>query len=215
MLANEELSSNPFDAARAGSCEDILTFLCDDVDIDEPNQHGNTMLMLAAWYGHADAVELLLQKGASPVYVNENGASVLQYGSGNSAVLKMLLETAAIAHINKQDDDGVTPLLRTTNILEGVFKELDLLQIPERILCVEALLKAGADIDVVTDKGRSALMNAAFIGDVRLVNAVLGGNPRLDLVCGAGKRAEDWASNEQVKSLVAVTPAPTPSSQAE
>ncbi|MBI6885116.1 ankyrin repeat domain-containing protein [Pseudomonas putida] len=202
MLANEELSSNPFDAARAGLCEDILTFLCDEVDIDEPNKQGNTMLMLAAWYGHEDAVELLLQKGASPTFINANGSSVLQYGSRNSKVLSLLLNTPAAEHINHQDDDGITPLIQATNIVEGVFKELDLALIPDRIVCVEALLAAGADINLASDKGRTALMNAAFIGDAHLVEALLLGNPDVGIVCAGGKRAVEWASSEKVAQML-------------
>lgn len=204
MLANEEFSSNPFDAARAGLCEDILAFVCDEVDIDEPNQHGNTMLMLAAFYGHADAVELLLQKGASPMATNHNGSSALQFGSRNPQVLRMLLDTTAIEHINHQDDDGITPLLRATNIREGVFSELDVSAIPERVECVRLLLQSGADIDLASDKGRTPLMNAAYIGDVDLVGTLLEGNPDLTRICKSGKRAREWASNDEVRSLLDV-----------
>jgi ankyrin repeat protein len=203
MLANEEFSSNPFEAARSGQCDGILTFLCDEVDIDEPNQHGNTMLMLAAFYGHADAVELLLQKGANPLCLNTNGSSVLQFGSRSSQILEMLLATGARKHINHQDDDGVTPLLRATNIREGVFNEIDHELIPDRVLCVRALLAAGADINIANDKGRTALMNAAYIGDVSLVTELLDGNPDVSLICSEGRRAQDWAANDAVKSLLA------------
>lgn len=202
MLANEEFSSNPFDAARAGLCEDILTFLCDAVDIDEPNQRGNTMLMLAAFHGHADAVELLLQKGANPMALNEDGATVLQFGSRYSTILKMLLHTRAIEHINHQDDDGITPLLRATNVREGVFNELNLELVPDRILCVSALITAGADLNLTSDKGRTALMNAAYVGDVDLVGTLLNAGPDLSVICGAGKRAREWASNDEVRSLL-------------
>lgn len=202
MLANEEFSSNPFDAARAGLCEDILTFLCDDVDIDEPNKHGNTMLMLAAFHGHADAVELLLQKGANPLALNENNSTVLQFGSRSSTVLSLLLSTNAIEHINHQDDDGITPLIRATNIREGVFNELDLAAIPERLVCVNMLLAAGADVDLASDKGRTALMNAAYVGDVDLVGTLLLAKPNLGMVCVAGKRAMEWALKDEIKSLL-------------
>lgn len=207
MLANEEFSSNPFDAARAGLCEDILTFLCDEVDIDEPNKHGNTMLMLAAFHGHADAVELLLQKGANPLAVNENNSTVLQFGSRNRAVLSLLLSTRAVEHINHQDDDGISPLIRATNIREGVFNELDLTAIPERLVCVNMLLGAGADVDLASDKGRTALMNAAYIGDVDLVGALLLAKPSIGMVCSAGKRAMEWAVKDEIKSLLSASAA--------
>lgn len=202
MLASEELSSNPFDAARSGVCEDILAFICDAVDIDEPNKHGNTMLMLAAFHGHADAVELLLQKGASPLAINHNGSCALQFGSRNKRVLTMLLDTPATAHIDHQDDDGITPLIRATNIREGVFNELDRDAIPERIECVNLLIAAGADVNIATDKGRTALMNAAYIGDVDLVGALLLAKPDLTVICKGGKRAMEWASNDEVRGLL-------------
>ena len=203
MLADEELSSNPFEAARAGLCDDILTFLCDEVNIDEPNKHGNTMLSLAAFHGRTDAVELLLQKGANPLALNDNGSSVLQYGARYVSILEMLLNTRAIEHINHQDDDGITPLLRATNIREGVFNELDHNAVPERLVCVSKLIAAGADVDLGSDKGRTALMNAAYIGNVDLVGAILLANPNTQMVCAAGKRAMEWASNEEVRALLA------------
>lgn len=202
MLASEEFSSNPFEAARAGLCEDILTFLCDEVDIDEPNKHGNTMLALAAFHGRTDAVELLLQKGANPQALNDNGSSVLQFGARYISILEMLLATTAIEHINHQDDDGITPLLRATNIREGVFNELDHAAIPERLVCVTRLIAAGADADLVSDKGRTALMNAAYIGNVELVGAILLAKPNTEIVCAAGKRAVEWASNDDVRALL-------------
>jgi ankyrin repeat protein len=201
MLAHEEHSSNPFDAARAGSCEDILTFLFDDTKIDEPNNKGNTMLMLAAWYGHAKAVEFLLLKGASPLHRNEDGACVLQFGSRNHDVLSLLLATEAVKDIDTQDYEGYTPLIQAANIYssETLLPGHDLSVIGERIKCIETLLKHGADVNIVTGQGRSALMVAASTNSVPFVQALLKGNANPSLVCRKGQRAIDLTTNAAVK----------------
>jgi ankyrin repeat protein len=204
MLAHEEHSSNPFDAARAGSCEDILTFLFDDTRIDEPNNQGNTMLMLAAWYGHAKAVEFLLMKGASPRHRNDDGACVLQFGSRNHDVLKLLLATEAAVDINSQDYEGYTPLTQATNIYSGetLTPGHDLSLVPERIKCIKTLIEHGANLDMVNQQGRSALMIAASTHSVAFVRAILAGSPNRDLVCRKGQRAIDLTTSSAVKIAI-------------
>lgn len=201
MLAHEEHSSNPFDAARAGSCEDILTFLFDDTQIDEPNNKGNTMLMLAAWYGHAKAVEFLLAKGANPCHRNDDGACVLQFGSRNHDVLSLLLATEAVKDIDAQDYEGYSPLIQAANIYsaETLTPGHDMSVVVERIKCIETLLKHGANIDVVTQQGRSALMIAASTNSVAFVRTILKGNPNKGMVCRKGQRAIDLTTNAAVK----------------
>ena len=56
--------------------------------------HGNTALHLAAWWGHADVVALLLSHGADPSIRNAGGQTALQMarGAGKDAAAGLLVQ---------------------------------------------------------------------------------------------------------------------------
>lgn len=45
------------------------------VDVDIPNEYGQTALMIACWYGHSDCVQFLLSYGASITILDNTGRS--------------------------------------------------------------------------------------------------------------------------------------------
>ncbi|MGF1429324.1 ankyrin repeat domain-containing protein [Kitasatospora sp. LaBMicrA B282] len=72
-----ELAGRIFDAARGGDTEALGAFLTAGAPADLTNDRGDTLLMLAAYHGHAAAVRLLLERGADPNRVNDRGQSPL------------------------------------------------------------------------------------------------------------------------------------------
>lgn len=71
-----ELASRLFDMARNGDAT-LLDYLNHGVDADLANEDGNTLLMLAAYNGHAELVGGLAEKGASIDKPNERGQTPL------------------------------------------------------------------------------------------------------------------------------------------
>ncbi|RGP77342.1 hypothetical protein FLONG3_4528 [Fusarium longipes] len=72
-----EFASRMYDAARKG---DIATFeqaLPAGLPPNLTNDKGDTLLMLAAYHGHADLVKVLIQHGADPNRLNDRGQSPL------------------------------------------------------------------------------------------------------------------------------------------
>jgi ankyrin repeat protein len=75
---------------------------------------GNTLLMLAAYHGHATTVALLAARGADPDRVNDRGQSPLAGAvfKDEQDVVRTLLEAGA-------DADAGTPSARATAAMFG------------------------------------------------------------------------------------------------
>ncbi|KAI0773084.1 ankyrin [Trametes elegans] len=110
-----------FDAARDNNSELLLQA----VDIGLPpnltNDQGNTLLMLAAYNGHAGLVKELVAKGADPNRINDQGQSPLAGAvfKGHDEVVRVLVEGGA-------DPRSGTPTAIQTARL---FKKQDLLTV--------------------------------------------------------------------------------------
>jgi ankyrin repeat protein len=59
------------DLARAGNTAELTEFLDHGIGVDERDEAGNSLLMLAAYHGHLDTVKLLLGRGANPDLRND------------------------------------------------------------------------------------------------------------------------------------------------
>ena len=66
-------------ALKAGDLAQVRTLLGQGVDIERRGMWENTPLLLACHYGHATVALELLQRGASPIVVNEKGCTPLLY----------------------------------------------------------------------------------------------------------------------------------------
>lgn len=115
--------------------------------------HGDkfeTPLMMAAVKGHAAIVAFLLTKGALLSITNSFGETALHCAAANPEgleALKALLVVPGInAHINAKDDKGLTPLhLAVKN---------------RNVPAIEALLAAGANLEIADNEGCTPLLTA-------------------------------------------------------
>jgi ankyrin repeat protein len=83
------------------------------VSLEAVNKQGKTAFYVAVEKGNVAAAKLLLEKAANPTVVfDEEQATVLQVAveRNDSAMLKFLLQTSAVALINKPNIAGNTPL---------------------------------------------------------------------------------------------------------
>lgn len=71
-----ELATRLFDMARNGD-EALLEYIDQGVNPDLTNQDGNTLLMLAAYSGHAELTGALAQRGADVDRQNDRGQTPL------------------------------------------------------------------------------------------------------------------------------------------
>jgi ankyrin repeat protein len=71
-----ELAHRLLDLARAGSPE-LIGYLTAGAPVNLTDPAGNTLLMLAAYHGHAELTAALLAQGADPNRINDRGQTPL------------------------------------------------------------------------------------------------------------------------------------------
>ncbi|MCC3322307.1 ankyrin repeat domain-containing protein [Gordonia bronchialis] len=63
--------------ARTGDRDTLVAYVDAGVPVNLRNQSGDTLLMLAAYHGHAGTVEALIQRGADVGLANDKGQTPL------------------------------------------------------------------------------------------------------------------------------------------
>jgi hypothetical protein len=72
-----ELATRLFALARSGDTKALIEYVKAGVPANLANDSGDTLLMLAAYHGHADTVGALLAAGADPDRANDRGQTPL------------------------------------------------------------------------------------------------------------------------------------------
>nr|WP_246405728.1 ankyrin repeat domain-containing protein [Modestobacter versicolor] len=95
--------------ARAGETEELAAYVDAGVPADLTNEKGDTLLILAAYHGHADTVSALLARGADHSRANDRGQTALA-----AAVFKQSTDTVQALLAAGADPDGGQPSARAT-----------------------------------------------------------------------------------------------------
>ncbi|KDQ66025.1 ankyrin repeat domain-containing protein [Streptomyces halstedii] len=92
-----ELATKVFDLARRGDTGSLAAYVDAGVPADLTNDRGDSLLMLAAYHGHAPAVTALAGRGADPDRANDRGQTPLAGAvfKGERAVVEALLAAGA------------------------------------------------------------------------------------------------------------------------
>jgi hypothetical protein len=109
-----DLAHALFDLARRGDTTRLAAYVDAGAPADLTDPQGNTLLMLAAYHGHADLVRELAARGADVDRLNDRGQSPLAGAvfKGEDAVVAVLLEHGA-------DPDAGAPTARQTAQMFG------------------------------------------------------------------------------------------------
>jgi ankyrin repeat protein len=110
-----------FGLARGGDTEQLAGYLDAGVDPNLANQKGDTLVMLAAYHGHADTVRALLERGADPDRANDRGQTPLA-----GAVFKGEDEVVRALAVGGADPWAGTPSAVAT---ARMFERTDLLEL--------------------------------------------------------------------------------------
>ncbi len=114
-------------AARAGQVEELHKALSLGASVDEKSAYGWTALMFAAWKGHEDVIEILLDAGANPNLVSERVAKNTQAPLLETTALAQALENGHLSIARVLLARGATPDSVSVAIAGGL-EDLSLLQ---------------------------------------------------------------------------------------
>ncbi|TLG09838.1 ankyrin repeat domain-containing protein [Nocardia cyriacigeorgica] len=116
-----ELATAVFALARTGAADQLATYLDAGVPVNLTNERGDTLLMLAAYHGHREAVGVLLARGADPDRANDRGQTPLAgvVFKGETEIVRDLLAAGA-------DPDAGTPSARESATMFGKTELLEL-----------------------------------------------------------------------------------------
>jgi ankyrin repeat protein len=139
-----------FEAAALGRTDRVRELLEGDAGLVHAwSPDGFQALHLAAFFGHADAVELLLERGADPAILSQHEfvkvtplhSAVAQEGAEDLRTVEVLLERGA--PVEARAEGGGTPLHSAA--FNG------------NVAVVQALLAHGADPNTAKDDGKTPL----------------------------------------------------------
>lgn len=147
-----EFTEQVFNKARDGDAEMLDRLVSAGLPVNLKNSKGDTLLMLASYYGHVDAVKVLLKHKADPEMRNGNGQSPIAGAAfkGDLAVVKALVEAGA--EIEGSSFDG-----RTALMMAAMFNRVEI---------VDYLIGQGADPKAKDANGVTALDAARTMGAV-------------------------------------------------
>lgn len=92
-----ELAGRVFDFARRGETDQLAAYLDAGVPANLTNDKGDTLVMLAAYHGHARTTALLCERGADTDRLNDRGQSPLAGAvfKGEDEVVDVLVDAGA------------------------------------------------------------------------------------------------------------------------
>ncbi|WP_406727567.1 ankyrin repeat domain-containing protein [Streptomyces sp. GD-15H] len=110
----ERVVAIAMDLAREGGTEELAGFVEHGLPVDVTDAAGNTLLMLAAYHGHADTVRALLSLGADPDLRNARDQAPIAGAlfKGADEVVEVLRQAGA-------DLDSGTPTARVAATMFG------------------------------------------------------------------------------------------------
>ena len=173
----------------------VALLLANGADPNIPGRSGVTPLAAAALKGNDRIVEELLSRGADPNVIDAHGQAALTYAAahGFPEVVRRLLDAGV--HINSRYGHGLTALMWAAGYEADVGTRA-----AESV--IDLLLARCAHLDAADDRGRTALMVAAKLGHVEVVEMLIdrGANPRMRDTDGS--TAFDLAANDDVRQIL-------------
>lgn len=153
----------------------VSIYLCNMAPtVHSCDDRGFTILHIAAIYGQAKVIDVLLRLKANPNKSDYKGSSALHYSAarGHQNIIILLLQSGA--KIDQSDNEGNTPLhLASNNGHETCVKA---------ILCYAEYMDLKFDINAPNNQGDTALHNASRWGYESIVRLLLdyGASPTVE-----------------------------------
>ena len=174
----------------------VALLVAKGANLDLPGRSGLTPLAIAAAKGNDRIVEQLLSRNADPNIADLTGKTAMTYAAvrGFAEVVRRLLDAGVDA--KRRYGGDLTALMWAAGYEDGV-------GVSAATSVVDLLLEAGAQLDAVDDRGRTALMIAADLGHAELADMLVKRGADRNLRDKAGKTALDLAANGSVRDMLA------------
>ena len=194
--ANVAGSTPLIQAAQADRAEVAKWLIEAGAKVDVVNRQGETALSVAAFNDNAELAEMLIARHAPPDTTDATGKGVIVYAAARGAahIVELLLDAGVDP--NRRYRADLTPLMWAAGHADNVAKA-------EGLRTVQILLSRGAKVDLVDDRGRSALMIAAGLDHGAIAQALLAAGADRMLRDKAGKSAADLAGGADARAVVA------------
>ncbi|MBX9400896.1 ankyrin repeat domain-containing protein [Lysobacter sp. BMK333-48F3] len=156
----ESARAGLFDAARAGDLERLRSALAEGASTSARDDRGNTPLILAAYYGNAQAVEALLAAGADPNVGDGARGNTALMGAifkGDEDIARRLIAEPG-TDVNAKNKAG-----QTAAMFAALFG---------RAAIIDALAARGADLQAADASGNSAETLARQQGNDELAERI-------------------------------------------
>ncbi len=216
-------------AARMGETEMVELLLARGADLAHRNLEGSTALLRAVEMNRRQTVRRLLAAGADAGAANAKGIApvIVAAYNGNEALVRMLLDAGADPGVRDASgkgaityaagrgyrrivamllDAGVEPDERYAHDLTALMwaaGHSNDVPVAEGLETLALLLERGARLDLVDDRGRSALMIAAERGHAEIATALVAAGADPGLRDRQGKTAAALAANDAVAAALA------------
>ena len=201
VSGEEELSADEetlLDSSRRGNVQSLELLLKSKMNVDVPDQSGNTALMLAAQGGHHECLQSLVNAGANVDLTNLQLDTALHFAVQSKDIhcVESLIEAGC--DVNVQNQAGQTPLMKaadhrdynpTAEQLIAANSEINLKDkdgftaldksVSNHNQMTHLLIHNGADVNSTSDSGSTALFHAAKVGSSYTVEKLIiaGANP--------------------------------------
>lgn len=182
-------------AVHAGRNRIAAALLEAGAGVDAMDAKGETALAEAAYAADDATGEALLKRGAKADTFDRYGKSPVCYAAarGASRLVGLLLDAGV--DVNARYGNNLTALMWAAGYS-------DLAPADHALATVRLLVARGAKLDLVDDRGRSALMTAAALNRFETARALIEAGADRSLRDKAGKTAAELAPTDEMRALV-------------
>ncbi|MBW5421842.1 ankyrin repeat domain-containing protein [Streptomyces sp. BG9H] len=115
-----ELATKIFDLARQGDTAALAAYVDAGVPANLTNDSGDSLVMLAAYHGHAEAVRALLERGGDANRANDRGQTPLAGAvfKGADSVIRALLDGGADPNAGTPSAVDTARMFQKTELLK-------------------------------------------------------------------------------------------------